>query len=693
MGAALLKIENLTVEYVTSRGALVAIPDLSLSIAPAESYGIVGESGCGKSTLLMAIMGYMGLNGRVSRGRILFRGTDVTRAPASELMRIRGSGISMIYQDPSAALNPSMTIGRQLIEVPMQHSGVDEREARRLAAQVLLDVHLPDPDSIMRRFPHQLSGGQKQRAVIAMALLANPKLLLLDEPTTGLDVTVEAAVLDLINELREKYGTALIYITHNLGVVAKVCQRVGVMYLGNLVEEAPVRELFANPWHPYTRRLMACVPRLDGDKFTTTFLPIPGQPSTLADRPIGCSFAPRCPGFTAGRCDQPIPIEELAVGHLVRCVRAREPDFEPDAQQFVAATAGAEKTAVLEAEDLSKVYAIGGSFLGLGSAARQLFANEGLSLEARRGQILAIVGESGSGKTTFARILAGLQEATGGKLIVLGSDLAAKTVRQRTRDQLAAIQMVFQNPDATLNPSHSAGWPLGRVLKKFNITRTKEETNKRIDELFAVVRLSPALKYSRPGRLSGGQKQRVAIARAFAAVPEILIADEPVSALDVSVQAAIINLLLKIQEQRGTTIVFISHDLALVRYLADHVVVMYLGKIMEQAPVKALFTPPYHPYTEALLSAVPVPDPSVEQKRIRLAGELPSPLNLPQGCRFASRCPRKVGAICDREPPPARQAGDGHVIHCHIPLDELSRLAPIFGRRPPDKDTGMSATP
>ncbi|MBV8446863.1 MAG: ABC transporter ATP-binding protein [Hyphomicrobiales bacterium] len=676
MTAPLLRVENLKVEYRSAAGSVTAIPDLSFEVAPGESLGIVGESGCGKSTLLMAIMGHLGSSG-VATGRVIFEGKEISKASPAELRAVRSGGIAMVYQDPNAALNPTLKIGRQLVEVPMLRAGVSPTEATRLSERMLADVHLPDPASVMERYPHQLSGGQKQRAVIAMALLANPRLLLLDEPTTGLDVTVEAAVLDLVDELREKYGTSLIYITHNVGVVAQVCDRVGVMYLGDLVEEAPVGPLFASPRHPYTRRLMACVPRLDGDKHTTSFLPIPGQPSSLRDRPAGCPFSPRCVGFTPGLCDQKVPVEEIGPNHRVRCFRHREAEmFEPAAQDIVA-PAEPRPEIVLEAQGLSKIYKLGNSFFGAKRSAA-LSANEDLNFSAKKSEIVAIVGESGSGKSTFARILAGLQDATSGKLVVLGSDIANTTASERSSDQLSAVQMVFQNPDATLNPSHSAGFPIARALKKFKVTHGSKETQSRVAELFQMVRLAPSLMRVRPGRLSGGQKQRVAIARAFAATPDILVADEPVSALDVSVQAAIVNLLLQIQKTKGTTIVFISHDLALVRHLADQVIVMYLGKVMESGPVAALFAPPFHPYTEALLSAVPVPDPSAEQRHVRLSGETPSPINVPKGCRFATRCPRKVGAICDEVPPPERKGEGGHMILCHIPLDELAAVAPIF---------------
>jgi peptide/nickel transport system ATP-binding protein len=663
----LLSVENLCVEYRTSAGRSVVISDFSLAIEQGESVGLVGESGCGKSTLLMAIMGYLGRNGTVTRGRILFEGRDLVGLPDAELRRVRGSRVAVVYQEPSAALNPSLTIGRQLMEVPLLRTGTTVADARAQVVRVLGDVHLPHPDSVMRRYPHQVSGGQKQRVVLAMALLANPALLLLDEPTTGLDVTVAAAVLDLVNELREKYRTALVYVSHNLGVIAQVCDRIGVMYAGEMVESAPAAALFASPRHPYTRGLIASLPVLGADKHSVPLIPIPGSvPSPMAVR-RGCAFAPRCADARMGQCDRgAIAIQPAAPDHLVRCVRFAEL-APPVASDALVADVQQDGGVVLEAHQLSRVFKVGRS---------RLIANDALNLEARRGRVLAIVGESGSGKSTFARILAGLDAATGGSLRFRGADIATRSVRQRNAAQVAAIQMVFQNPDGTLNPSHRVGWPLARALRRFGVARGRRTIDARVRALLEMVRLQPAVRHSLPRQLSGGQKQRIAIARAFAGNPELLIADEPVSSLDVSVQAAVVNLLLGIQASSGTTMLFISHDLVLVRYLADEVVVMYLGRVMECGPVRALFSPPYHPYTEALLSAVPLPDPSAGRARIRLEGEIPSPLNPPSGCRFAGRCPRKVGVVCDTVPPPALEAGDGHLIFCHVPLDELRRVPP-----------------
>ena len=680
-----LQIENLAISYFVRAGEIPAVPDFSLTLNRGDSFGLVGESGCGKSTVAMAIMNYLGNNGAIVRGRIVFEGRDMADFSNEEMRRLRGSRIAMVYQEPMSALNPSLTIGKQLKEVPIFHDGVSDREAHDRAIAVLADVNMPDSESVMRRYPHQISGGQQQRVVIAMAFLANPSLLLLDEPTTALDVTVEAAVIDLIADLRKKYDTTLIYISHNLGLIVKVCDRVGVMYSGEMAEEGTIREVFKETKHPYTYGLFDCIPSLHADKHARALAPIPGQVSLPHERPPGCAFGPRCRYFEAGTCDVDrvdLEVVDGAGGHWVRCLRWDEITHEPakpDADLVLARKRIPAE--VLHVEGMDKFYEqrdMSLNALVSGLSTRYIKANEGVSFNARRGQTVAIVGESGCGKSTFAKVLTGLETATKGSIKFNYENIAVIPVDEREADLILALQMVFQNPDGTLNPSHSVGGAIGRVIKKFGLADRRKDINARVAELLDLVRMPAEFARRKPRQLSGGQKQRIAVARAFAGNPAMVIADEPVSALDVSVQAAVINLLMDVQKEYNTTLLFISHDLSVVRYLADFVVVMYLGQIMEAGTAEEIFEPPYHPYTEALLSAVPIPDPDIKQKRVRLEGEIPSVIDPPKGCRFSTRCPHKIGAICDNEPPPDVEAAPGHRIKCHIPLEDLKKVEPIF---------------
>ncbi|MBA3520387.1 MAG: ABC transporter ATP-binding protein [Rhizobiales bacterium] len=668
-GEPLLAVADLSVEFRGKSETVVAVPRLSFTVRPGESYGLIGESGCGKSTTAMAIMGYLGSTGVIAGGSIRFEGQELVGASERTLRAIRGRRIAMVYQDPMSALNPVKTIGAQLAEVPRLHLGASKPDALEMAAAMLKDVNLPDATDMLRRYPHQLSGGQQQRVVIAMALLGRPSLLLLDEPTTGLDVTVEAAVIDLIGELRRRYATSLLFISHNLGLIAETCERVGIMYAGELVEEAATDDLFGAPRHPYTRGLIECIPDLGSDKHIRRLAAIPGQIPQPGDRPKGCSFGPRCGSFVAGRCDRPpIPLEPAgAAEHLVRCVRWREIQAGGPTLPPIPSTTRTPATA-MEVTDLTKLYEFGGR--------RTLKANEAVTFDAAAAEILALVGESGCGKSTLARIVTGLDRATSGRIRIAGEDVATLQASERPRELLRSVQMIFQNPDSTLNPSHSAAFSIRRSLKKFGIRKGRKAIDERVRELLEMVRLSPALAGRKPAQLSGGQKQRIAIARAFAAEPWLIVADEPVSALDVSVQAAVVTLLLDIQTERHTTMLFISHDLALVRHVADKVVVMYLGKVMEQGRTEEIFGGGTHPYTEALLSAVRSPNPQARpRERIRLNGDTPSPVDVPAGCRFATRCHRKVGPICDVEPPPIRRLSGTHEIACHIEA-ELLRARP-----------------
>ncbi len=689
-----LAIEGLSISYRTRAGEVPAVVDFDLTIAAGESVALVGESGCGKSTVANAIMRYMGRNGAITGGTMRFKGRDLLAMGEPELRSLRGAEIAMVYQEPFAALNPSMTIGRQLMEVPMIHEGVSESQAHERATRMLEDVRLADTERLMASYPHQLSGGQQQRIVIAMALLANPSLLLLDEPTTALDVTVEAGIVELIGEIKQKFGTAILFISHNLGLVHEVCDRVCVMYSGDVVEEGAVEDVFTHMRHPYTRGLFGCIPLPVAGRDERPLSAIPGQLPQPHERPPGCNFGPRCPWFEAGTCDAGnVPMIEAGiggeVGHLARCLRldavGEAPPLIPDAIGQGDASAEADLTpegdVVLDVVGMQKYYPVYDRSIAAliaGRSVRWVKANEALDFDARRGQTVAIVGESGCGKSTFAKVLLGLETATDGAIVFEGDDIAEIAVTARSREQISALQMIFQNPNDTLNPSQSVGSQIARVIRKFGVETERAKILQRVYALLDLVKLPRDFAKRMPRQLSGGQKQRIGIARAFAGNPSMVIADEPVSALDVSVQAAVTQLLTDIQREHDTTLIFISHDLSLVRYLADRVVVMYLGQIMEQGRVEDVFSPPYHPYTEALLSAVPVADPQIEKTKIVLEGAMPSPLDPPKGCPFATRCQHKLGAICDDERPPAHAREDGHRIACHIPLAELERMEPVF---------------
>jgi len=681
--AALLEVDQLTKDYRLPRDSLLrpapvvhALRGVSFTLHAGEALGLVGESGCGKSTVALSIVRYLGRAGRITGGRILFEGRDLATLDAAALRQVRGRRLAMVYQDPMASLNPVMTVGRQLMEVPMMHEGADTASARARALAMLREVKLADPEAVMDRYPHQLSGGQQQRIVIAMALITGPALLIMDEPTTGLDVTVEAAVLDLVRELRRRHRSAILFISHNLGSVVRVCDRVGVMYRGELVEEGSVRQIFTNPRHPYTRGLLDCLPTLGRDKRQAPLVPIAGQVEPTRARPPGCGFAGRCAHVETGRCTTgPIPASAVRgePGHRVACVRADELARWTRRSAAAAAPAAAGTGEPLIAmQRLTKIYE-SGRRLRFGAPRASVRAVVDVDLTAARGRTLAIVGESGCGKSTLAKVLGGLEVATAGGVRLDGVEVGALPVDRRGPELKRKLQMVFQNPDSTLNPSHTVGYAIGRALQKLH-ERAPGDLAAGVARLLEVVKLPPEMAARTPRHLSGGEKQRAAIARALAGDPDVIVADEPVSALDVSVQAAIINLLNEIQSAHGTTLVFISHDLGVVRYLADTVAVMYLGTIAEVGRVEQVFAPPYHPYTEALLSAVPVPDPDHAVARVLLEGPVPRADQVPRGCPFATRCPRRVGAICDETPPPVQWLAADHRVACHIPGEELRRL-------------------
>ena len=686
-GGPVLEIEELSVAYAVRGGYVRAVRGASLRVAPGETVALVGESGSGKSSLAFAVMGALEANGRVVGGAIRFQGRSLLDMDPAELQRLRGARMAMVFQDPQTALNPSLTVGEQVVEVLRVHEGLGRDAARERTQALFAQVNLPEPVAVFGRYPHELSGGQQQRIVIAMAFACNPELLILDEPTTGLDVTTEARILDLLEDLTRRYRSAVLYITHNLGVVARFCQRVVVMYAGEMVEEGAVARVFAEPRHPYTRGLLVSAPRLALRKRDAPLSVIEGGLPSLVTPPAGCVFEPRCPERVPACAERKPPAEPTPDGGLVRCLRWA--DLVPFSLTAPARHAGAREPAAalpeavpaeirLDVERLRRYYSQRLSVVGTlrGEPAKAVRAVDDVTLAVERGRTLSVVGESGCGKTTLARCVVGLLEPTGGAIRLDGASIAA-LARRRPREVRRRVQIVFQNPDATLNPQKTVEETLRRPLELFGLA-TGEARERRIAELLAAVRLPESYRRRYPHELSGGEKQRVAIARAFAAEPELIVCDEPLSALDVSVQAAVINLLVDLQRRSGTAYLFISHDLSVVRYLSDRLVVMYLGKVCEVGTADELFQPPYHPYTEALLSAIPIADPAVRQRKVRLEGPVPSPLDPGPGCRFHTRCPRKLGAICEREEPPAREDRPGHVIHCHIPLEELRQVPPVI---------------
>ncbi len=661
--ALALELSDVEIVYRVRGRDREVVRGVSLQIEKQGSYGLVGESGCGKTTVALSLVRYLPRNGRVTGGSIEVAGRDVLKLRREALRRYRRDEISMVYQNPGSALNPTLRVGRQVTEV-FALRGASRDEARQRSLAALREVHIADPDSVLRRYPHQLSGGMQQRVIIAMALATNPSLLILDEPTTGLDATVEAEVLDLISELQERHSTAVLFISHNLGVIRKTCRRVGVLYAGELVEEGPTDEILSNPRHPYTVGLLRCLPRGGLRKDRGKLDTIPGfLPPIGADLPA-CVYVHRCAlAEDVCRTEKP-PDYQVGADHTSRC------HFHDRAQQLPRATAATpapnviDRLAVplLRVDDLAKTFHQEG---------HEIKALAGVSAALWPGETLGLVGESGSGKTTFARTLLGLVEPTAGTVEVDGRTMPPR-LSDRSSADVAALQIVFQNPDSALNRRHTVRRMLKRTLAKLANVGGRA-ADERAEELVDSVRLPERALSSRPTSLSGGQKQRVAIARAFAGNPRLVLCDEPTSALDVSVQAAILNLLVDLQSTKQTSYVFISHDLGVVRYVSDRIAVLYLGRLMELGPAETVFDPPHHPYTEALLSAVPTIE-GEQRARIDLEGEIPSAANPPSGCVFHTRCPRKLGEICELEEPPLAEVEPEHFMRCHIPLEDLRRL-------------------
>ncbi len=663
---AALAINDLELAYVVRGVPREVLRGVTFQIRPGEAFGLVGESGCGKSTSAYAALRYLPDNAVIQGGNILADGKDVTKMSMADLRKLRSSHASMVYQDPVQAMNPALRIGRQ-VEECFRIIGETKEQAKASARAALERVKIADPDRVLDRYPHQLSGGMLQRVVIAMALAGDPKLLVLDEPTTGLDATVEAEVLDLVRGLRAETNAAILLIAHNLGVIRTMCDRVGVMYAGRIVEEGNAQEVFEAPKHPYTMGLLNAIPRHGLRKTDRELFTIPGNLPQIGTPLPTCVYVDRCPladDLCRNEVPPVVPINDThwtRCHHLERVGEIKEP--EPATTDF---TVGSET--VLQLAGVSKTFRQRGS---------DVPALVSVDLGFAEGETLGLVGESGSGKSTLAKTLLGIHPADEGGEITLDGREVKSSATDRRVESIRAMQMVFQNPDSALNRM----WTVRRILKR-SVTKLTEvkgkEADARVEELAKAMRLSPRHLDMRPRQLSGGLKQRVAIARAFAGDPRIVVCDEPTSALDVSVQAAILNLLAHLQNDERTSYLFITHDIGVVRYLADRIAVMYLGRIMELADTDDIFEGIHHPYTEALLSAVPSVDGEAEA-RIPLTGEIPSPANPPSGCVFHTRCHRAIEGLCEVTEPEMVEIGPRHSIKCHLTVEQLSQPVEIKG--------------
>jgi len=682
---ALLEVEDLTVRFYTEEGVVTAVDGLSYAVEAGETFGVVGESGAGKSVTALSVMRLIAAPGRVESGTARFKGEDLLAMDEPAVRDVRGNEIAMIFQDAGTALNPVYTVGEQIAEAIRHHLDYDEAAARERAIGLLDEVGIPDPATRYSDYPHEFSGGMQQRVVIAMALSCDPDLLIADEPTTALDVTTEAKILERIQHLAGEFDTAVQLITHDLGVIAEVCDRVMVMYAGEPVETAPVEELYYDPKHPYTVGLMSSIPRLGEQR--QDLQPIPGTMPDLVNVPPGCRFHPRCPWAEESCARKRPPLVDPGTGEPAdggrgaACLaytgdlegdldfgvevrestsapetspasesgptpddgrRERESDPDPGHSGAPGGPSGGRgEDPILRAENLTKYFDAGSgvidSLLGRGGEVR---AVDGVDLELYPGETLGIVGESGCGKTTLVQTLLRLVEPTDGTVRYRGEDLTAASAG-RLRSLRTEIQYVFQDPFSSLNPRQTVGDIVGEPLAIHDVA-SGAQRQARIDELLETVGLNPSHASRYPHEFSGGQRQRIGIARSLAVDPEILVCDEPVSALDVSVQAQILNLLADLQEEFGLSYILIAHDLSVVEHLSDRIAVMYLGEFVERGTTEEVFGPPYHPYTDALLSAVPEPDPRWDGDRVFLSGEVPSPMDPPAGCRFHTRCPHVV---------------------------------------------------
>ncbi len=661
----LLRVADLRVEFTTPRDPVLAVNGIDLEVFPGEVLALVGESGSGKSVSMLSVMGLLPTPPATVTGSISFEGRELTQLPPSDMRDIRGNEMAMVFQDPMSSLNPVHTVGKQISESLRLHRAVPRNRRRKRVVELLDLVGIPDPKQRADDFPHEFSGGMRQRAMIAMALACNPKLLIADEPTTALDVTVQSQIVELVRQLQSDIGMSVVWITHDLGVVAELADRVAVMYAGRIMETGSSTEVYRHTRHPYTSGLLRSIPRLDGP--VSVSLPeIPGSPRTVSAPLTSCAFEARCPMSETG-CNHAVP-ELLPTDrprHLSACIHsdvlAGDSVIAWDAG--VAVGVGSRPTdgeTIVEVRDLEVHFPVVRGITG--SARSVVRAVDGVDLDVRRGRTLGVVGESGCGKTTLGRALVGLVGATAGEIQLDGVAINTKPGPARRR-----IQMIFQDPFSSMNPGMRVEDVISEPVRIHQLLEGDAVAEK-VAALLAQVGLPPDVGRRFPHEFSGGQRQRIAVARALAAEPDVIVCDEAVSALDVSVQAQIVNLLRTLQQEEGLAFLFIAHDLAVVRHISHEVAVMYLGQIVERAPRDDLYSDPLHPYTQALLAAVPSPEPvaTAASRPPPLTGDLPSPMDPPAGCRFHTRCPVAVAGLCDKDQPTLRQVAEERWVACHL---------------------------
>ena len=676
MNTPLLQIKDLHTDIEIRSGVVRALSGVDLHVNPGETLGIVGESGSGKTMTALSLMGLLPQGGKVSSGSIILDGQDLTQLPLKEKRKLRGTKVGMIFQDPLTSLNPTMKIGLQVCEPLRVHEGLSKREALERAVEILKRVGMPRPEVVINNYPHQLSGGMRQRVMIAMALVCKPRILIADEPTTALDVTTQMQILDLIDELRDEYKMGVILITHDLGVVAGHTDRVAVMYAGRIVETAPTKTLFTEPKHRYTSSLMAALPERALAAGTKLFS-IPGAPPSLTNLPVGCRFAARCLWATA-ECRAGYPDLSGDETHTFSCFHpVQEGDESPavlqgklDSNKTDGAAADVPQIShetLLDVKEASREYESAGS----GFFKREkgvVSAVDRVSITVKKGETYGLVGESGCGKSTVGRLIAGLEPPSGGAIELDGRDLATLKGRDAVRIH-RDVQMMFQDSYAAMDPRMRIDQILAEPMS-IQKTGNARQIAERIMEILEQVGLTEEILDRYPHEFSGGQLQRIGFARSLTLAPDLIVADEPVSALDVSVQAQVLNLMKDLQQELGLSYLFISHDLAVVQYMADRIGVMYLGRIVEEGPASEVVKNPKHPYTKALIDSIPVPDPEFkhDENAIKLTGEPPSAINPPEGCRFRPRCPF-AGEECKVQP---MLTDETHRVACHHPLLQLS---------------------